>query len=322
MQAEIKNSTQKLVLLKLADCASDTGECFPSYQHIADQCKISRRAVINIIKKLQEDDFLTIEKRCYCNSNKSNIYKLTIEKGNQRSERNSLGVVNGGSLGVVNDTSLGSERNSLGGSEPRSPITSNSLEPVNETNIFLTRDAQKTENANFENANNSQNENFADKNFSDDFADQKTETRKSVLENPDEPKKTKTKNSRLETELKILADIGVIGQVAIDHLQMRHAKRLPLTKTAAKQLKDEAEKCGLTPQTAIELAIGYGWCSFRAEWLMNKQRGYAMPQTSNSKESFFSLEVEQPKVGGFVDRHGNPIEVDLPKSDPDEEIPF
>jgi hypothetical protein len=35
----VGNPLRKLVLLKLADNASDQGECWPSYQYIADQCE-------------------------------------------------------------------------------------------------------------------------------------------------------------------------------------------------------------------------------------------------------------------------------------------
>lgn len=37
MKTKVGNPLRKLVLVKLADNASDQGECWPSYQHIADQ---------------------------------------------------------------------------------------------------------------------------------------------------------------------------------------------------------------------------------------------------------------------------------------------
>jgi hypothetical protein len=36
MKTKVGNPLRKLVLVKLADNASDQGECWPSYQHIAD----------------------------------------------------------------------------------------------------------------------------------------------------------------------------------------------------------------------------------------------------------------------------------------------
>ena len=52
MKLKVGNPTRKLVLLKLADNANDKGECFPSYQHIADHCEVSRRSVISHIDAL------------------------------------------------------------------------------------------------------------------------------------------------------------------------------------------------------------------------------------------------------------------------------
>jgi hypothetical protein len=53
MKIKVGNPLRKLVLLKLADNASDL-ECWPSYQHIADQCEISKRSVMNHIEALCE----------------------------------------------------------------------------------------------------------------------------------------------------------------------------------------------------------------------------------------------------------------------------
>lgn len=54
MKVKVGNPLRKLVLLKLADNASDHGECWPSYQHIADQCEISKRSVMIHIDALCE----------------------------------------------------------------------------------------------------------------------------------------------------------------------------------------------------------------------------------------------------------------------------
>lgn len=120
MKAKVGNPNKKLVLLKLADCASDTGECFPSYQHIADQCEISRRSVMKYVDELESMGFLWVENRKNGKQNHTNVYHLTISKGAKNGSE---------------PHSLGSEPHSLGGGEPRSPITSNSFEPVNETCI-------------------------------------------------------------------------------------------------------------------------------------------------------------------------------------------
>lgn len=63
MKIKVGNPLRKLVLLKLADNASDLGECWPSYQHIADQCEISKRSVMNHIEALCECGLIKKELR-------------------------------------------------------------------------------------------------------------------------------------------------------------------------------------------------------------------------------------------------------------------
>ncbi|HFC1851988.1 TPA: replication protein [Neisseria gonorrhoeae] len=81
------------------------------------------------------------------------------------------------------------------------------------------------------------------------------------------------KTGRHETELSLLAAYGITGQVAADFLQVRKAKRQPLTETAVRLIAADAEKCGMTALQAAEYAIASGWGSFRADWLQNKTFG-------------------------------------------------
>ncbi|EPI2172306.1 replication protein [Neisseria gonorrhoeae] len=81
------------------------------------------------------------------------------------------------------------------------------------------------------------------------------------------------KTGRHETELSLLADYGITGQAAADFLQVRKAKRQPLTETAMRLIAADAEKCGMTALQAAEYAIASGWASFRADWLQNKTFG-------------------------------------------------
>ncbi|HGH6599271.1 TPA: replication protein [Neisseria meningitidis] len=92
-------------------------------------------------------------------------------------------------------------------------------------------------------------------------------------ENGERAATVKAKPTRHETELALLADYGITGQVAADFLQVLKAKRQPLTETAMRLIAADAEKCGMTALQAVEYAIGNGWGSFRAEWLQNKTFG-------------------------------------------------
>ncbi|HHF5041192.1 TPA: helix-turn-helix domain-containing protein, partial [Haemophilus influenzae] len=89
-----------------ADNANDDGICFPSYQYIADKCEMTRRSAISHIECLIKMGLVSKKERKNKDGSISNLYFLHLEQG--------------------------SENFALGGSENISPITSHSLEPVNE----------------------------------------------------------------------------------------------------------------------------------------------------------------------------------------------
>lgn len=78
LKTKVGNPLRKLVLVKLADNASDLGECWPSHQHIADQCEIDRSTVRRHIKQLEAQGLLRIEHRDGPKGNSSNLYFLTL----------------------------------------------------------------------------------------------------------------------------------------------------------------------------------------------------------------------------------------------------
>jgi DNA-binding transcriptional MocR family regulator len=79
MKTKVGNPLRKLVLIKLADNANDMGECWPSYQHIADQCEIDRSTVRRHIKSLESQCLLRIENRDGPKGNSSNLYRITLD---------------------------------------------------------------------------------------------------------------------------------------------------------------------------------------------------------------------------------------------------
>ena len=127
MKIRVGNPLRKLVLLKLADNASDLGECWPSYQHIADQCEISKRSVMNHIEALCEGGLIKKELRTGPKGNSSNVYQLNL-----RSAGDSPGGSANHSLPGAAD-SLGSAGDSPGGSAGAAPRISHSFEPVIES---------------------------------------------------------------------------------------------------------------------------------------------------------------------------------------------
>ena len=120
MKLKVGNPTRKLVLLKLADNANDKGECFPSYQHIADHCEVSRRSVISHIDALIKMGLVEKKSRKNQDGSSSNLYILHLEKGSE-------------------NISPPSENGSLPPSENISPITNHSInQSINQNNIVRT----------------------------------------------------------------------------------------------------------------------------------------------------------------------------------------
>ncbi|MTC44266.1 hypothetical protein GKR71_00230 [Providencia sp. wls1922] len=126
MQLKVGNPSRKLVLIKLADNANDKGECFPSYQHVADQCEISRRSVINHIDALCEQGLVRKVYRSGEKGNSSNVYILNLDgaKISPHSEKSAPEV--------VKQFHQPSEKSAPPPSEKSAPRTSHSFEPVNE----------------------------------------------------------------------------------------------------------------------------------------------------------------------------------------------
>ncbi|EDV1051209.1 helix-turn-helix domain-containing protein [Salmonella enterica subsp. enterica] len=83
MSIKVGNPLRKLVLIKIADNANDEGECWPSYQHIADQCEVSRSTVKSHIRALEDMGLLKREFRRKGELNQSNVFYLTLDNAQQ-----------------------------------------------------------------------------------------------------------------------------------------------------------------------------------------------------------------------------------------------
>lgn len=129
LKARAGGPVRKLVLIKLADNANDDGVCWPSYQHIADQCEISRRSVIAHVAALCECGLLRKVSRVGPMGTRSNSYELLLSGKNGRAPANQGGE---SSSPGGEKCSLGGENCSLGGGENSSPRICHSFEPVKE----------------------------------------------------------------------------------------------------------------------------------------------------------------------------------------------
>lgn len=132
--ANVGHAGKKLVLLKLADNANDKGECWPSYQHVADQCEISRRSAMRYIEQLVDDGWIEKSARKGPKGNSTNMYLVTLGGDRQSPRGSDTRSPGGDSVTPDGDTgSLGSDTQSPGGSDTQSPGISHSFESVSES---------------------------------------------------------------------------------------------------------------------------------------------------------------------------------------------
>ncbi|WP_419768227.1 helix-turn-helix domain-containing protein [Arcobacter sp.] len=82
-EIEIEPS-DKMQLIVLADNADDTFQCFPSYGRIAKRACVSKRTAIRTIEKFVKCELIEKLPRFKDNRQRSNIYKLTFYKFNQK----------------------------------------------------------------------------------------------------------------------------------------------------------------------------------------------------------------------------------------------
>ena len=90
-------------------------------------------------------------------------------------------------------------------------------------------------------------------------------------------KKTTQKNS-----LDLLAEFGIVGQLADDFITHRKSKKATITETALKGYKREADKAGITLEEAIAIAIERDWRGFNASW---NWRGDSIATATNTRKT-------------------------------------
>ena len=94
-------------------------------------------------------------------------------------------------------------------------------------------------------------------------------------------KKTTQKNS-----LALLAEFGIVGQLAEDFITHRKSKRAAITKTVLVGYQREAHKAGMPLAEAITISIERNWQGFKAEW--NWRDDNVATATNTRKTSVFA----------------------------------
>ncbi|HFB8421260.1 TPA: helix-turn-helix domain-containing protein [Neisseria gonorrhoeae] len=285
---------QRFVLVKLCDCANDEGLCYPSQETLAEDTGFAETAVRQHIKWLKDNNFIKSARRQRGRERKSDIYRINVallekcyaEAAKRKAARQAK----------MWEEPLDYEPSDF---EP-SDFEPSDYEPSDyEPSDFDAKNHQilSGEPSDFA----LRTVRFCAKNHQI-LSGEPSDFDGSLYVEPSvepsgsnargarapagpHPAKPQTappetapaakakKTGRHETELSLLADYGITGQVAADFLQVRKAKRQPLTETAVRLIAADAEKCGMTALQAAEYAIASGWGSFRADWLQNKTFG-------------------------------------------------
>nr|DAM74083.1 MAG TPA: replication protein O [Caudoviricetes sp.] len=100
---------------------------------------------------------------------------------------------------------------------------------------------------------------------------------------------TNKKNTK-KSDLDLLADFGITGQLADDFIVLRKAKKAPITETALKGYQSEADKAGISICEAVAIAIKRNWQGFNADW--NWQG--VLPNNQQTQKMTFSEKNAQP----------------------------
>ncbi|HFB8702007.1 TPA: helix-turn-helix domain-containing protein, partial [Neisseria gonorrhoeae] len=285
---------QRFVLVKLCDCANDEGLCYPSQETLAEDTGFAETAVRQHIKWLKDNNFIKSARRQRGRERKSDIYRINVallekcyaEAAKRKAARQAK----------MWEEPLDYEPSDF---EP-SDYEPSDFEPSDyEPSDFDAKNHQilSDEPSDFA----LRTVRFCAKNHQI-LSGEPSDFDGSLYVEPSvepsgsnargarapagpHPAKPQTappetapaakakKTGRHASELALLADYGITGQVAADFLQVRKAKRQPLTETAMRLIAADAEKCGMTALQAAEYAIASGWGSFRADWLQNKTFG-------------------------------------------------
>ena len=95
------------------------------------------------------------------------------------------------------------------------------------------------------------------------------------------------KKNTKKSESDLLAEFGIAGQLADDFITHRKACKAPITETALKGYRREADKVGIPLAEAITIAIERNWRGFKASWVLRDEKQRPMVQQSQPSKPKF-----------------------------------
>ena len=99
-------------------------------------------------------------------------------------------------------------------------------------------------------------------------------------------KDTITKDSSNNSDLNLLAEFNIIGDLAKDFIKVRKSHKAPITKTALNGFVRESRKANISLEEAIRFTVEKCWRGFTAEWFKNQRASYNNTQSRVEKFSY------------------------------------
>ena len=254
----------KFVLMALADWADDNGiNCYPSVYELAEYMTCSERTVQRLLRELEEGGWVAVVGNAQ-GGGSSRQYALNVpqmetiaaieharreaEKERRRRERKS----------ELNPFSKGCQS-----------VTPDKLSPVTTATQGVTTATQGVTTATLRG-----DTGVTPSTIDPPYIHQRSTSGVSAdAPTAAPPAKPEKKNEAVKAAKPsaISKPEEVANQVWADFLQIRKAKRSPLTATALAGIEREAAKAGIGLQQALEVCCESGWAGFKAEWLQGRQ---------------------------------------------------
>ena len=265
----------KFVLMALADWADDNGvNCYPSVYELSEYMTCSERTVQRLLRELEEGGWVAVVGNAQ-GGGSSRQYALNVpqmemiaaieharreaEKERRRRERKS----------ELNPFAKGCQS-----------VTPDKLSPVTTATQGVTTTTLRGDNC----------DTRGDTGVTPSTIDppyihqRSTSVVSADAQTAAPPAKPEKKNEVVKAAKPsaISKPDEVTDQVWADFLQIRKAKRSPLTATALAGIEREAAKAGIGLQQALEVCCESGWVGFKADWYANRTAQDALRRTSRA----------------------------------------
>lgn len=233
-------SSQKSVLISLADNANDEGVCWPSIDRIMERTCLTDRTVQKCLKWLEERGAISRQKRYH----RSTVYTVTPD----------------GYQSWRNEEDKPEDSSGEDYSGEKSSGEKNAGKPEKECEVDRKKVSYRPE--------------AASPRTVKELKEEPSRNSQGGAGAPSarpKPGKSKTPKPNGTLTADDLEAQGVDRQVALDWLSVRKAKDAPLTMTAWELVKSEAAKAGITAGEAVRVAAEHSWAGFKANWYANQK---------------------------------------------------